>query len=65
MTKEELMKKWIPTIVTLVLTIAGMLTPQIQAALAHHPEYAMLVAGVYAILKGLAPSPVADQPKQG
>jgi len=59
------MKKWIPTIVTLVAMLVGALTPQIQEALKHHPEAALLIGGIYAILKGLAPSPIVDQPKQG
>ena len=55
---DAFMKKWVPTIVTLALTMVGVFSTQIQAALSAHPTWGLAIAGVYAILKGLAPSPV-------
>jgi hypothetical protein len=62
MTKEEFMTKWVPTIVTLLLTIAGMFAAPIQAALSAHPTIGLLLGGIYAIIKGLLPSPVTQNP---
>lgn len=53
--------KWIPTIVTVILALAGALTPQISAFVTAHPEAATILAGVYAVIKGLMPSPVVSQ----
>lgn len=53
------MKKWIPTVVTAVLAAIGVLTPQIQALLAAHPSVGILLGAVYAVVKGLLPSPIA------
>ena len=52
------MTKWIPIAVTILLALVGALTPQINAYVAAHPAAAMVIAGVYAVLKGLMPSPV-------
>jgi len=51
--------KWVPTIITVIVTVLGAFTPDIQAYVAHHPEAGVLVAGLYAFIKGLTPSPVA------
>ena len=50
----------IPSILTALLTIAGLFTPQIQSALSAHPQAALVVGGVYAVLNHLMPSPVAS-----
>jgi len=55
---DQFMKKWVPTIVTLALTMIGMFDGPIKVALSAHPALGLAIAGVYAILKGLAPSPV-------
>lgn len=55
---DTFMKKWVPTIVTLALTMIGMFDGPIKAALSAHPTWGLAIAGVYAIVKGLAPSPV-------
>lgn len=52
------MTKWLPTIVTLIVTLIGVFTPQVEAFVSAHPAVAALLAGVYAIVKGLLPSPV-------
>lgn len=52
--------KWIPIIVTIAGTVIGALTPAIQAFIIKHPEAMTIVAGVYAILKNLLPSPVVQ-----
>jgi hypothetical protein len=52
------MKKWIPTFLTLGLTAAGAFTPQIQHYIANHPTAGLLVAGLWAVLKGVLPSPL-------
>jgi hypothetical protein len=55
------MTAWIPTIVTLLVTIlAAVAAPDWVAA---HPVVAAVVAGIYAIVKGLLPSPVAPKPQ--
>jgi hypothetical protein len=53
------MQKWLPTIVTMIVTGLGLLTGVIQAAYAAHPDLALVVTGLYAIIKGLLPSPIA------
>lgn len=54
------MVKWLPTVVTVVLGLAAMFTAPVQAFLVAHPQAAALLAAVYAIVKGLMPSPVSN-----
>ena len=52
------MTKWIPTATTLILTIISANSDAIQTYISHHPQVAVILAAVYAIVKGLCPSPV-------
>jgi len=52
------MKKLIPSFVTLSLTAISLFSPAIQGAVSTHPTLALILGGVYAIAKGLAPSPL-------
>lgn len=52
------MVKFIPSFVTLALTAASLFAPQIQAFVTAHPSAAAGLAGVYALIKGLLPSPI-------
>jgi hypothetical protein len=56
-------KKWIPVLITVGGTIISMLTPAIQHFWSTHPETTVLIAGIWAVVKGLLPSPVVDTPK--
>lgn len=55
------MKKWLPALVTLVVTVVGALVEPIQAAIVAHPSVAVIVGGVYAIAKLLVPSPLGKE----
>jgi uncharacterized protein YaiE (UPF0345 family) len=57
----DTLKKWWPTLVTIGGTLIGVLTPSIQGFLVKHPEIMTIVAGVYAILQHMMPSPVTTQ----
>lgn len=50
--------KWIPTIVTVVLGLAGAFTPQIQGLVSAHPATATVFAAIYAVVKGLLNTPL-------
>ena len=52
--------KWIPTLVTFVLSIIGMSDSAIQTFVSHHPMSAVIFAAVYAIVKGLLASPLGQ-----
>lgn len=56
--KEIKVKKLIPSLVTLGLTVIALFDPQIQDYVVGHPQVAAGLAGLYALLKGLMPSPV-------
>lgn len=51
-------KKWFPTLLTIGLTAITAFVPGAQHFWSNHPEASALVAGVYAVAKGLLPSPV-------
>ena len=53
------MKKIIPSLVTLTATAVSLFSPEIQAYIGGHAAVATVVAGIYALIKGLLPSPVA------
>jgi hypothetical protein len=50
--------KWIPTIVTVVLGLVGAFNPQVQSLVVNHPSSAAVFAAIYAVVKGLAASPL-------
>ena len=50
--------KWIPTVVTVVLGLAGAFTPQIESLVSSHPASAVIFAAVYAVVKGLLNTPL-------
>jgi hypothetical protein len=52
------MTKFIPSVVTLVLTAASLFSTEIQTFVAGHATIATVIAGVYALIKGLLPSPL-------
>lgn len=52
------MTKWLPTLVTLVLGLLGAFEPSIQAYVSAHPQSAVVLGAIYALIKGLAASPV-------
>lgn len=56
------MKKWFPTFITIALGGLAAATPDIQKAVAEHPNFATGLVTAYAIIQGLIPSPV-DKPK--
>jgi len=57
--------KWLPTVITLVLTLIGILTPAIQHYLSAHPAASTVLVGIYALIKGLLPSPVVSASATG
>lgn len=52
---------WIPTVVTAILGVVAAFSPQIQDVLSAHPAISVVLGAVYAIIKGLLPSPVAGK----
>ena len=52
------MGPWVPTAITVGLALLSALEPTINSYVAAHPQQAVLLAGVWAILKGLMKSPV-------
>ena len=59
------LKSWIPILTTIGLTVIGALTPAVQAFWSNHPEFSLIFAGVYAVIKNLLPSPVAAGSQPG
>jgi hypothetical protein len=57
-------KSWIPIFVTIAGTVVGAVTPAVERYWSSHPTTTIVIAGVWAILKGLFPSPItaASQP---
>ena len=53
----NLVKKYLPSILSVLGTVAVALAPQIQGLLAKHPEAATTVAALWAILNHWLPSP--------
>lgn len=56
-------KKFWPTIVSVGTLVAGVLSPSFQGVIAAHPTVSAVVAGVWAVLSHLLPSPVASDGK--
>ncbi len=56
---------WLPSVVSALVVLATSFTPQIQGYLVAHPVASAVVAGAYAILTHLLPSPVAPEKKDG
>jgi hypothetical protein len=50
--------KYLPTIIAVITAVAGILAPQLQALIAHHPGASTLLLSVYAVLTHLLPSPL-------
>lgn len=61
--KGKNMVAWIPSFVTLALTIAGLFNAPIQSFISSHPTAGIAIGGIYAVLKGLLPSPVQSASK--
>ena len=55
--------KWLPTFVSMLLGAFAVLTPDIQSAIVAHPNLATGIGFAYAILKGVLPSPLQQDPK--
>lgn len=53
------MGKWWHTLATIGAIALGAFTPPIQGAISAHPTVSFILAGVWAILGHLLPSPVA------
>lgn len=52
--------KWLPTILTTAGGVLASLSPNIQAAVSHHPNLTIGLTAAYALLKGFLPSPITD-----
>ncbi len=50
--------KWVPTAVTVLTIIGSQFSPAITTYIQHHPQAALVYAGLWAIFKNLMPSPV-------
>lgn len=53
--------KWLPSVITLCVTAVGLFQPDLQSYVGTHPQVAVAVGGIYAIVKGLLPSPVSSK----
>ena len=60
-TKGSLMQ-WLMSLVALIGAAATIYQPQVHTALMNHPDAATVIAGLYAILAHLMPSPIATGP---
>lgn len=47
---KAFLKKWWPSILTILTTIATMLTPWVKEQAILHPDYAVLISGAWAVL---------------
>lgn len=58
------LKKYWPTIASILAGLAGALTPAVQKTAIAHPAYAALIFAAWSVLLHLLPSPVKpDVPK--
>ena len=55
--------KWLPTLFSVGMGVFALLTPDIQTAIVAHPHLATGLGFAYAILKGILPSPIHQDPK--
>ena len=55
--------KYLPSIITLIVVVAESLSPQLQELVSKNPVLVVVLGGVYAILKHMLPSPVAQKEK--
>lgn len=55
------MKKYLPILITLVATLGTVLSTSAQAFWSHHPQIVAVIAGVWASVKWLLPSPLQEQ----
>ena len=53
------MAAWLPTAITVGSALAAALYPQAQSYIVSHPSQAVLIAGLWAVLKGLMASPLS------
>jgi len=53
-----LLKKYWPLVLTLVGVIAPAVSPSVDGFWAHHPQAVAAIAGAWAALKWLLPSPI-------
>ena len=53
-------KQWLPILITIAGTVIAALTPAVQDFWSKHPETTTVIAGVWALIKGLLPSPVVQ-----
>lgn len=58
MSKKKKAAAWGPTALTIGLGALATLTPEIQQAVSQHPNVALGLGTLYAILKGIMPSPL-------
>ena len=52
--------KWLHTILSVAALVSTAISPALSTAVAAHPTVAVSLAGVYAILGHLLPSPVSS-----
>lgn len=51
-------KSWIPILITIGTAVVAAVTPNIQHFWSAHPTVTVVLAGVWAVIKGLLPSPL-------
>lgn len=51
--------KWLPALITVLLTVVGALAEPIKLFVASHPLASIILGGVYALLKLFITSPIA------
>ncbi len=50
--------KYLPSIISVLVLVAGTFAQPVQEAIAAHPNVALALGGVYSILSHLLPSPL-------
>lgn len=56
------MKKWLPSLISLGTMALTVFTPAIQSSISSHPTLSAVLAGIFAIVTHILPSPT-DPPK--
>jgi hypothetical protein len=51
--------KWLPSILTVLTALATAFSGTLQGYVSHHPAVAIVLAGVWAVVNHLFPSPAA------
>lgn len=51
------MMKWLPTVISVVVAASAIVSSEVQAWIAAHPEIAAILGGLYAILTNFLPQP--------